>query len=237
MPQESVNHANRGDARNARLTSLFKRIPTSAWQSPANNGRKSPGEQLRRQMEVGGAQPAGAGRAVRLDPFALPVRFPANDAGADGQMRQVELDRDRVVLRREVRGMRMKIRLPVEAFIGITLVSSDASGLTASIHLDHGDPALSVPLLEETELEDAASIWRAWGRVLRLPLWRRDPDGETALVQAGRRSLAAGPDTGRRRRRATIKKRRPSILMRRKPGRHIALCSLHRDEREIIARN
>jgi hypothetical protein len=187
-------------------------------------------------MEAGGAQPAGSGRATRLDPFALPVRFPANDAGADGQMRQVELDRDRVVLRRAVRGMQMKIRLPVEAYIGITLVSSDASGITASVILDHGDPGLSVPLLDETALEDAAAIWRAWGRVLGVPLWRRDPDGETAMVQAGRRSLVAGPNTGRRRR-GTIKKRRPSILMRRKPGRHVALCAVHRDEREIIARN
>ena len=60
-------------------------------------------------MEAGGMPPAGSGRALRLDPFALPVRFPAKDAGADGQVRQVELDRERVVLRRAVRGMRMKL--------------------------------------------------------------------------------------------------------------------------------
>jgi hypothetical protein len=188
-------------------------------------------------MESGGAQPAGSGRIARLDPFTLPVRFPARDAGADGQMRQVELDHDRVVLRRAVRGMRMKIRLPVEAFIGITLISSSGCGTTAAVLLDHSDEALSVPLLEDTALEDAAAIWRAWGRVLGLPLWRRDPDGETAMVQPGRRKLADGPDLGRRRRRATIKKRRPSILLRRKPGRHIGLSAVHRGEREIIARN
>ena len=79
-------------------------------------------------MEAGGALPAGSGRTVRLDPFTLPVRFPARDAGADGQMRQIELDRDRVVLRRDVRGMRMKIRLPVDAFIGITLVPAEDGG-------------------------------------------------------------------------------------------------------------
>jgi hypothetical protein len=152
-------------------------------------------------------------------------------------MRQVELDRDRVVLRRAVRGMRMKIRLPVEAFVGITLVSSDASGTTASVILDHCDPALSVPLLDDTALDDAAATWRAWGRVLGLSLWRRDPDGDISLVQTGRRNLVVAPDTGRRRRRSTIKKRRPSILMRRKPGRHIALSAVHRGEREIIARN
>jgi hypothetical protein len=188
-------------------------------------------------MEAGGAMPAGSGRTARLDPFALPVRFPANDAGADGQMRQVELDRDRVVLRRAVRGMRMKIRLPVEAFVGITLVSSDASGNTASVILDHCDPSLSIPLLDATALDDAAATWRAWGRVLGLSLWRRDPDGDVSMVQTGRRTLVAAPDAGRRRRRSTIKKRRPSILMRRKPGRHIALSAVHRGEREIIARN
>jgi hypothetical protein len=188
-------------------------------------------------MEAGGAMPAGSGCTARLDPFALPVRFPANDAGADGQMRQVELDRDRVVLRRAVRGMRMKIRLPVEAFVGITLVSSDASGNTASVILHHCDPSLSIPLLDDTALDDAAATWRAWGRVLGLSLWRRDPDGDVSMVQAGRRTLVAAPDAGRRRRRSTIKKRRPSILMRRKPGRHIALSAIHRGEREIIARN
>jgi hypothetical protein len=188
-------------------------------------------------MEAGGAMPAGSGCNARLDPFALPVRFPANDAGADGQMRQVELDRDRVVLRRAVRGMRMKIRLPVEAFVGITLVSSDASGNTASVILHHCDPSLSIPLLDDTALDDAAATWRAWGRVLGLSLWRRDPDGDVSMVQAGRRTLVAAPDAGRRRRRSTIKKRRPSILMRRKPGRHIALSAIHRGEREIIARN
>jgi hypothetical protein len=188
-------------------------------------------------MEAGGAMPAGSGRTTRLDPFALPVRFPANDAGADGQMRQVELDRDRVVLRRAVRGMRMKIRLPVEAFVGITLVSSDASGNTASVILDHCDPSLSIPLLDATSLDDAAATWRAWGRVLGLSLWRRDPDGDVSMVQAGRRALFSAPDAGRRRRRSTIRKRRPSILMRRKPGRHIALSAVHRGEREIIARN
>lgn len=188
-------------------------------------------------MEAGGAEPAGAGRCARLDPFALPVRFPARDAGADGQMRQIELDRDRVVLRRAVRGMRMKIRLPVEAFTGITLIAADASGDRASILLDHSDPALSIPLMGETALEDAATAWRAWGRVLGLSLWLRDAQGGVSLMRAGRRGLAAGPDAGRRRRRASIRKRRPSILMRRKSGRPAALCSVHRGEREIIARD
>lgn len=187
-------------------------------------------------MEAGGALPAGSGRSLRLDPFALPVRFPARDAGADGQMRQVELDRDRVVLRRAVHGMRMKIRLAVDAFVGITLVPA-GEGPAASIILDHADPALSVPLLDHAPLDEATVMWRAWGRVLGLSLWQRDENGDVRQVAAGRHALQAGKDAGRRRRRSAIRKRRPSILMRRKPGRHIGLSVVHRGEREIIARN
>ena len=187
-------------------------------------------------MEAGGALPAGSGRTMRLDPYTLPVRFPARDAGADGQMRQVELDRDRVVLRRAVHGMRMKIRLAVDAFVGITLVPA-GDDTAASIILDHTDPGLSVPLLDQAPLDEAVVMWRAWGRVLGLSLWQRDADGDVRQVCPGRRSLQVVTETGRRRRRSAIKKRRPSILMRRKPGRHIGLSNVHRGEREIIARN
>ncbi len=188
-------------------------------------------------MEAGGALPAGSGRTMRLDPFALPVRFPANDAGADGQMRQVELDRDRVVLRRAVRGMRMKIRLPVEAFTGITLVTPAADSDTASIILDHSDPSLSIPLLESAAADEATFVWKAWGRVLGLALRQRGEDGQVSEIHPGRCSVQMEEVVSRRRRRSSIRKRRPSIFLRRKPGRHIALSVVHRDEREIIARN
>jgi len=187
-------------------------------------------------MESGGAMPAGSGRMMRLDPFALPIRFPAKDAGADGQMRQIELDRERVTLRRAVHGMRMKIRLPVDAFTGITLVPA-ADEATASIILDHRDASLSIPLLDEAAADEAAAVWKAWGRVLGLALRQRDADGQVNEIYPGRRKLQMEESVSRRRRRSSIRKRRPSIFLRRKPGRHIALSAVHRDEREIIARN
>ena len=63
------------------------------------------------------------GRAARCGStlFTLPVRFVAQDGGADGQTRQVELCRDRVVLRRAVRGIPMKVGVPVAAFRGVSL--------------------------------------------------------------------------------------------------------------------
>ena len=47
-------------------------------------------------MRVGGC-PAGSSRVERLDPHALPLRFSACDAAADGQVREIELHRERVV--------------------------------------------------------------------------------------------------------------------------------------------
>jgi hypothetical protein len=79
--------------------------------------------------------------------------------------------------------------------------------------------------------------WKSWARVLGVPLLVADDDG--TLREPFRRigRLALGSSTPRRRRRAAIKWRRPSILMRRKPGRPSASPAVHRGEREIIARN
>src|SRR5262249_62260687 len=87
----------------------------------ATTGRRPGREFARRQMVLGGVTPVGSSRGERLDPFALPVRFTALDAGADGRSRDVELTRERVVVRRAVRGMRMAVNLPGTAFLGIAL--------------------------------------------------------------------------------------------------------------------
>jgi len=74
----------------------------------AINGRKKPGGVA---FEASNGRPAGShlrvGRALRLDPFALPVRYPAKDSGRTGKCaRWITINRERVVLRRAVRGMR-----------------------------------------------------------------------------------------------------------------------------------
>jgi len=77
---------------------------------------------------------------MRLDPFSLPVRFDAHDTRADGGLRQVELHRERVVLRRAVQGMRMAVEISVSNFRGIALrESGDAQMLV----LTHRDPSLN----------------------------------------------------------------------------------------------
>src|SRR5262245_13547914 len=98
-------------------------------------------------MRSGGC--AGSGRALRLDPFGLPVRFSATDAAADGRVRDVELHRERVVLRRSLHGMRMALNMPLAAFDGISLLSvprEHGAGDEMAVVLTHSDPALTLPL-------------------------------------------------------------------------------------------
>ena len=74
---------------------------------------------MRRQTSISGINPAGSSRAMRLDPLSLPISFAAHDVRADGGVRQIELHRERVILRRAVHGMRMAINVRVSDFLGI----------------------------------------------------------------------------------------------------------------------
>src|SRR5437868_2151247 len=102
-------------------------------------GQISPAGEVRGViMSVGGT--SGSGRALRLDPFTLPVRFAAGDGGADGHVRQIELDRERVVLRRAVAGIRMNVGVPVAEFRGVSMRLLPAQGsepAAVSVMLEH----------------------------------------------------------------------------------------------------
>lgn len=189
-------------------------------------------------MRAGGI-PAGSSRALRLDPLALPVRFSAHDAGADERVRTVEIHPGRVVMRRAVRGMRMALNLPVSAYLGVALrmvAPQDAAPGMIALMLEHPDPALSVPLFMATDGCDIFAEWESWSRVLQRPLLVADENGflHEPLARIG--ALRVNAPIGRRRRRGTVRLRRPSILTRRKPGRPAATPKVHRGEREIVAR-
>ena len=195
---------------------------------------------MRRQTPFGGALSVGSGRAPRLDPLALPLQFTAADMRADERVRHVELSRERVVLHRAVRGIRMAVKVPVAAFMGVALrliPSSDGGPNTVAISLEHRDAALSVPLYAAEHTNDVVAEWQLWARVFGLPLLVADPTG--SLREPFRRlgGVRVGAPAPRRRRRNVIKSRRPSILLRRRPGIMPELPVVHRGEREIIARN
>jgi Family of unknown function (DUF6101) len=187
-------------------------------------------------MRSGGC-PAGSGRALRLDPFALPVRFAASDAAADEHVREIELHRTRVVVRRQLAGMRMALNLPIAAFsgVGLRMMASESEAALAVV-LAHQDPGLALPLFVSDEVDEVLAQWRSWGAVLGLPLLLEDEDGwHEPFARLG--ALRVGRVRPRRRRRSMLKRRRPSIPLRRARGKLTAHTPVHRGEHEIIARN
>jgi hypothetical protein len=186
---------------------------------------------------------AGSSRALRLDPFSLPVRFEAADEAADEHRRIVELHRERVVLRRSVRGMRMALNMPVTAFRGVAIRLQGTDKANSSLPteiavvLEHNDPALSLPLFASPECDDIVAEWQSWGRVLGLPLLVAEGDGSLREPFMRLGAVRVEAPTWRRRRRTTIGRRRSARMLRRRPGMTTDKPAVHRDEREIIARN
>lgn len=174
---------------------------------------------MRRQTATEGVNPAGSSRALRLDPHSLPIRFDAHDTRADGGVRQIELHRERVILRRAVSGMRMAIIVRVRDFQGVALRgTNDAQTLV----LVHRDPSLTIPLCVSSDPDEIEIAWRIWSEIFALPQLPQE--------------LAQEP-APRRRRHHIIKSRRPKFLVRRQPGDLLNPAENYRGEREIIARN
>jgi hypothetical protein len=174
---------------------------------------------VRRQTSTSGINPAGSSRALRLDPLSLPLSFHAQDTRADGGVRQIELHRERVVLRRALNGMRMAVNVRVSDFIGIALRGLDDAQMLVLVHRD---PSLNIPLGSCADAEEAATAWQTWCDIFQLPLITED---------------APRAPAPRRRRRNAIRDRRPKFLVRRRAGVQLGEASVHRDEREIIARD
>jgi hypothetical protein len=175
---------------------------------------------VRRQIATGGINPAGSGRVLRLDPLSLPVSFHAHDTRADGNVRQIELHRERVVLRRAVQGMRMSVNLRVSDFLGVALRGIDEAQMLV---LQHRDPSLTIPLCVGADRDDIAIAWLMWSELFGLP--QLTTDDET------------GEPAPRRRRRNAIRARRPKFLVRRRAGDLLNPANMHGGEREIIARD
>lgn len=174
---------------------------------------------MRRQTSTSGINPAGSSRALRLDPLSLPLSFAAHDGRADGNVRQIELHRERVVLRRAVAGMRMAVNVSVRDFLGVALRGNDDS---RTLVLLHRDPSLSIPLCVSNDNDELVAASATWSEIFALPELPAEQPRDPAP---------------RRRRRNVISTRRPKFLMRRRGGGSLDLARIHRNEREIIARD
>src|SRR5258706_2646273 len=103
------------------------------------------GDVLRRQTTAGGKPFAGgSGRIARLDSLSLPLRLSAADERTDDGTRIIEIAHDRVLLLRSVRGVRMRLRIPLDGFLGVAARALVAAGESdrIAITLEHRDPAL-----------------------------------------------------------------------------------------------
>lgn len=189
-------------------------------------------------MECGGAQPAGSGCVLRLDPQVLPVRFSAQDAGADYNTRIVELHHDRLVVWRTVRGIRMAVHQPLCAFRGIAMrvVARDNNAPLITLALEHNDPGLTVLLYASSDEDDVVAEWRSWSKVLRLPLLLQRPDGTMSAAIRLIGMLRYDGVMERRHARAVLMRRRPRIAQRRRGGLKQDAPQVH-SGREIIARH
>jgi len=196
------------------------------------------GDALRRQTTASG-QPfaGGSSRRARLDPLFLPVRFAVPDERTDDGTRIIEIGCDRVLLLRSVRGVRMRLRIPLDGFLGVAvraLAAADGADRVA-ITLEHRDPSLSILLQVGDEVDGLLADWQRWGRILGRPLLIAGLDGSLRPPVAMRGGLASGEAAVRRRRRTPLRKRRPYFFARRK-GFSVRLAPVvHRGEREIIA--
>src|SRR2546421_5686673 len=192
---------------------------------------------VRRQTELGSA---GSGRTARLDPLVLPVRFTANDGVADERVRHVELQPERVILRRAVQGMRIALNVPVQAFLGVSIrLTPEQNGAPAGVgvFLEHRDPALSIELYAAQNSGDVVAEWQLWSRVLCVPCLIAGSDGVLSEPFPRLGAVRCKPPAQRRRRRSSLSKRRPRFLARRRLGVTRLAPLVHRKEREIIARN
>ena len=170
---------------------------------------------------------------VRLDPFSLPHRF-RYDTGTDPRSGKpmgpaaVFLEKHMAsVCRHLPSGIPMAMRLPMAAFEGVAVRmvpatvgadgEMDGDGY-AVVELMHRDPQLSLPLAMAGDLTEVVADWRAWAKVLALPMLLIEVDGSWRPIESRIGRVVVG-HVRPRRARSVMNGRRPRFLARRKTGR------------------
>lgn len=180
---------------------------------------------------------------ARLDPFSLPQRF-RYDTGIDPRTglpmgeAAVVIDRNQaMVCRRLPSGIPMAMRLPMAAFEGVAVrIATDGPDDDhVVVELLHHDPHLSLPLSVADDVADVVADWKAWSRVLGLPMVLVEVDGSRRMLEERLGSLKIAAVRPRRRR-SVLAGRRPRFLTRRKTGCPAATPVIHHG-REIFGRD
>ena len=183
-------------------------------------------------MRSGGC--AGSGRALRLDPSGLPVRFLSRRCDRRGKRARCRTSSQACCRAASAarhahgnRGLRWRL---------LWLVPGEGGDALAVV-LKHRDPTLTLPLFMTSRSDEALAEWRAWSLVLNVPLLFAEHPGSSPAASAHLDHLHVERPRPRRRRRSALKARRPSVLLRRGTGKVTRAAPVDRGEREIIARN
>lgn len=157
--------------------------------------------------------------------------FVQRDRRADEGQRQVRVTREGVLISRRLAGISMLITVPVAAYRGVALDVSagESGGASYRLSLAHSDPELDVLLAETQDGGAIAADWKYWAAWLELPRLEARDGGLEPLEGA-----AAGTGASPRRRNASVLRRRPRFLARRKPGVATRAETSFAGEREIV---
>lgn len=159
---------------------------------------------------------AGGG-TLRLDPFALPVRFAVPPAGKPpGAAISATIDLDTVIVTRP--GGQQT--LPMRSYRGVAVrmaASTETGALRVVLELNHRDPALTLTIAEADDPADIVADWLAWARAVKLPMLMIDLNGVISRPSAMMGSVKILPIKPRRMH-SYFASRRPRFLAKRKPG-------------------
>jgi len=153
----------------------------------------------------------------------------AQDARADHGTRLITLRHDMIQIERVLSGMKMRVHVPAQIYIGVALIACDGPDGTAyEIKLSHRDPELSILLETSADRQEAENLRLEWAAFFGRPVL------DSNLTFAGADAQKQPAFIPRRRCMTLVAKRRPRRALSRKPGNRENLLIVRRDEREII---
>lgn len=155
------------------------------------------------------------------------------DPRADGGQRDVTLTARQVTIGRRLRGVRMKIRVPVSAYTGIAMALEATLGgrFCYKVALRHHDSDLDVLLVETFDEAEAMQMWSAWAQHLGTAMLVEREDGVQERFADAPSSFIGFE---RRRGASQTSRSRGRFARRRSPGSAREEGASYRGEREII---
>ena len=163
------------------------------------------------------------------------LRFETCDPRADNRRRVIDVERDRVTIRRAVAGVHMAIRVSASAYrgVGLRVAALEEGRFRYEIRLLHRDRDLSVSLAEGYDQKVIEDEWRAWVGFLRLPALVERIEGAETEVSLEGSGLVPRKPPPRRRGLSTVS-RRPRFLRRRKVGRVVLVPTVHSNPQTLF---